>query len=76
MKLSALNHKDFRIYVAGNLFALNALWMQRITIGWIAWELTRSAKFNSRRVSMTKSILTIVILFVLTACDIPFIPGI
>ncbi|MDT1987285.1 MAG: MFS transporter, partial [Planktomarina sp.] len=45
MKLSALNHKDFRIYVAGNLFALNALWMQRITIGWIAWELTRSATF-------------------------------
>lgn len=45
MKLSALTHKDFRIYVAGNLFALNALWMQRITIGWIAWELTRSATF-------------------------------
>ena len=33
-------------------------------------------KFNIRRVAMSKSILTIVILFVLTACDIPFIPGI
>jgi len=31
--------------VVGNIFSLNALWMQRITIGWIAWELTSSATF-------------------------------
>lgn len=31
--------------MAGNIFSLNALWMQRITIGWIAWELTSSATF-------------------------------
>jgi len=45
MELSALSFRDFRVYVGGNVFALNALWMQRITIGWIAWELTSSATF-------------------------------
>ncbi|MDG2406112.1 MAG: MFS transporter [Paracoccaceae bacterium] len=45
MNLSALNFRDFRIYLGGNLFAVNALWMQRVTIGWIAWDLTSSATF-------------------------------
>ena len=45
MNLSALKFRDFRIYLGGNLFAVNALWMQRVTIGWIAWELTSSATF-------------------------------
>ena len=43
MNLSALKFRDFRIYLVGNLFAVNALWMQRVTIGWIAWDLTSSA---------------------------------
>ena len=45
MNTSALRYKDFRLYLGGNLFALNALWMQRVTIGWIAWDLTASASF-------------------------------
>lgn len=45
MNLSALKFRDFRLYLYGNLFALNALWMQRVTIGWIAWDLTSSATF-------------------------------
>ena len=45
MNLSALTFRDFRIYLGGNLFAVNALWMQRVTIGWIAWDLTSSATF-------------------------------
>ena len=45
MNLSALKFRDFRIYLVGNLFAVNALWMQRVTIGWIAWDLTSSATF-------------------------------
>ena len=45
MNLSALKFRDFRIYLAGNLFAVNATWMQRVTIGWIAWDLTSSATF-------------------------------
>ena len=40
MNLSALSFRDFRIYLGGNLFASNALWMQRVTIGWLAWDLT------------------------------------
>jgi len=45
MNLYALKFRDFRIYLGGNLFAVNALWMQRVTIGWIAWDLTSSATF-------------------------------
>ena len=45
MNISALTFRDFRIYLGGNLFASNALWMQRVTIGWIAWDLTSSAAF-------------------------------
>ena len=45
MNLSAFNFRDFRLYLLGNLFAINALWMQRVTIGWIAWDLTKSATF-------------------------------
>ena len=45
MNISALKFRDFRIYLVGNLFAVNALWMQRVTIGWIAWDLTSSATF-------------------------------
>jgi len=45
MNLSALTFKDFRIYICGNVFASNAVWMQRVTIGWIAWDLTASASF-------------------------------
>lgn len=45
MNVSALSFRDFRIYLGGNIFALNALWMQRVTIGWIAWSLTSSASF-------------------------------
>ena len=42
---AVLSHRDFRIYVAGNFFALNGVWIQRITIAWLAWELTQSAAF-------------------------------
>ena len=45
MNLSAFNFRDFRLYLLGNLFAINVLWMQRVTIGWIAWDLTKSATF-------------------------------
>jgi len=45
MNLAALTSRDFRIYLIGNAFALNALWMQRLTIGWLAWNMTGSASF-------------------------------
>lgn len=45
MNIAALKFQDFRIYLAGNTFALNGIWMQRVTIGWIAWDLTSSPGF-------------------------------
>ena len=45
MNLSALSFRGVRIYLSGNLFASNALWMQRVTVGWISWDLTSSATF-------------------------------
>ena len=45
MNLAAVTFRDFRIYLIGNMFALNGLWMQRVAIGWIAWDLTGSASF-------------------------------
>ena len=45
MNLAALTFRDFRLYLIGNIFALNAMWMQRVTIAWLAWEMTRSASF-------------------------------
>ena len=45
MNLSSLKSRNFRLYLAGNLFAVNAFWISRVTVGWIAWDLTGSASF-------------------------------
>lgn len=45
MNISALKSGNFRLYLAGNIFAVNALWMLRVTVGWIAWDTTGSASF-------------------------------
>jgi MFS family permease len=37
-----LAHRDFGIYVAGNSVSLIGTWMQRIGVGWLAWELSHS----------------------------------
>ena len=37
-----LAHRDFGVYVAGNSVSLIGTWMQRIGVGWLAWELSRS----------------------------------
>lgn len=38
----ALRQRNFRLYVSGNAVSLVGLWTQRIAVGWLAWELTRS----------------------------------
>lgn len=43
MNLGALKSSNFRAYVAGSAFGLLAIWMQRVTVGWLAWEMTGSA---------------------------------
>jgi predicted MFS family arabinose efflux permease len=37
-----LAHRDFGIYIAGNTVSLIGTWMQRIGVGWLAWELSHS----------------------------------
>jgi MFS family permease len=43
--LTAFRSRDFRIYFAGNALSLNGFWMQRVSVGWLAWDLTGSAAF-------------------------------
>ena len=40
---AALRLPIFRRYMAGSFFGLNATWILRIAIGWLAWELSGSA---------------------------------
>jgi MFS family permease len=39
----ALSHRDSRIFFGGSMAAWTGLWMQRIAVSWLAWELTGSA---------------------------------
>ena len=34
---------NYRLYVVGNLSATTGLWVQKVAIGWLTWELTHSA---------------------------------
>jgi MFS family permease len=34
--------RDYRLYVVGNIASNIAIWLQRVAIGWLAWELTHS----------------------------------
>jgi MFS family permease len=45
MNLDALSHRSFRAYWAANNFALHGLWVQRVTLGWLAWDMTGQAGF-------------------------------
>ncbi len=38
----ALRHRNFALYTAGNSFSLIGMWVQRLALGWLVWELTGS----------------------------------
>lgn len=38
----ALGHAQYRRYALGDLVSLLGNWVQRVAIGWLAWELTKS----------------------------------
>lgn len=38
----ALTHRGFRIFALGNLASVFGTWMQRVGVGWLAWDLTHS----------------------------------
>jgi len=42
MLTRVLAQRNFAIYLIGSAFSLHGLWIQRIAIGWLAWELTES----------------------------------
>jgi len=41
----AFGNGQFRLYFLGTFFAVQAIWVQRVTLGWLAWERTGSAAF-------------------------------
>ncbi|MEL0107596.1 MAG: MFS transporter [Rhodospirillaceae bacterium] len=40
--IRALSQREYGIYAAGNLASMTGRWVQRIAIGWLTWELTKS----------------------------------
>jgi MFS family permease len=42
MLTRVLSQPNFAIYLVGSTFSLHGLWIQRVAIGWLAWELTGS----------------------------------
>jgi len=46
MRFPALRSRDFRLYLAGNFFALNANWILRLVTGWLGWQLTGSVTWT------------------------------
>lgn len=41
----AFTDSQFRLFFVGIFFAVQAIWVQRVTLGWLAWERTGSAGF-------------------------------
>ena len=39
----AFSTRDSRLFFSGSIVAWTGLWMQRIAVSWLAWELTGSA---------------------------------
>ena len=40
--MNALSNKSFLLYFISNTFALLGLWIQKIGVGWLTWEITGS----------------------------------
>jgi predicted MFS family arabinose efflux permease len=38
----AFRHRNFRLFITGQLISLIGTWAQRLGVGWLAWELTHS----------------------------------
>jgi MFS family permease len=42
MQTSALKNSNYLIYFIGNTVSLHGLWVYRVALGWLAWQLTES----------------------------------
>ncbi len=40
--LRVLRNRNYRVYTIGNSISLIGIWIQRIAVGWLAWQLTHS----------------------------------
>ena len=38
----ALRDRNFLVYLTGSTISLHGLWIYRVALGWLAWELTHS----------------------------------
>lgn len=45
MLAPVFSHTDFRRYFLGSLLNVNAIWIQRVSLAWLAWKLSGSAGF-------------------------------
>ncbi len=43
MNFAVLRHRDFALFLSGNALSWLGSWMQRISIGWLSWDLTHSS---------------------------------
>jgi len=42
MLTPVLANRNYAIYLVGSTFSLHGLWIQRVAVGWLAWELSHS----------------------------------
>ncbi len=45
MNLVALRTPQYRLYYAGAVCAVNGMWIMRIIVGWLSWEISGSVSF-------------------------------
>jgi len=45
--MNALSNKAFLLYFFSNTFALLGLWIQKVGVGWLTWEITQSTFWTS-----------------------------
>ncbi|MEN0079273.1 MAG: MFS transporter [Pseudomonadota bacterium] len=43
--MEALHNRQFRLFFIGVFFSVQAIWMQRMALAWLAWDLTGSVGF-------------------------------
>lgn len=43
MRLPALSHRNFRLFLGGQIVSLVGTWMQQVALSWLVYRLTRSA---------------------------------
>lgn len=42
-RLPALSHRNFRLFLGGQIISLAGTWMQQVALGWLVYRLTRSS---------------------------------